>query len=103
MRQKELEEVIGPVMTVSSFKYQHDAVKHANNCPLGQAAYLFHSDLEKAARVASKIEASRICIIRTEFEEPAAVVAGMKNSGQGREGGDELLRFFSRESLITGH
>jgi aminomuconate-semialdehyde/2-hydroxymuconate-6-semialdehyde dehydrogenase len=96
------DEVVGPFVSISSFKYQHDAIKHANNSPLGQAAYIFHPDQEKALKIASKIEASRIFVNgdARSFWDPSVVFAGVKGSGLGREGGEESLAFFSRETLI---
>jgi aminomuconate-semialdehyde/2-hydroxymuconate-6-semialdehyde dehydrogenase len=98
------EEVVGPFVTIASFKYQHDAVKHANNSPLGQAAYIFHGDPEKAMKVASKVEAGRIFVgTGPSIDEDRFPHGGIKTSGLGREGGEASLGFFSRETaIVTG-
>lgn len=96
------DEILGPLVTVSSFKYLHDAIKHANNSPLGQAAFVYHSLGSKAARVAQKLEAGRIFLNsgRPLMDERMSY-EGVKNSGLGRDGGIESMRFFSRETLIA--
>ena len=96
------EEVPGPFVTAYSFKYQHDAVKHANNCPFAQAAYVFEGDQEKAKKIALKIEASRVYANAWESRpwEPSLTWQGMKQSGQGADGGLEILRHFSRTPSV---
>ena len=96
------EEVPGPFVTAYSFKYQHDAVKHANNCPFAQAAYVFEADAEKAQKIALKIEASRVYANAWEGRpwEPSLTWQGMKQSGQGADGGLEILRHFSRTPTV---
>jgi acyl-CoA reductase-like NAD-dependent aldehyde dehydrogenase len=96
------EEVVGPLVTIASFKYQHDAVKQANNSPLGQAAYVFEPQGAKALRVAQKIEAGRIFINPSgPLWDERMEFGGLKTSGLGREGGEELLNFFSKRTLIS--
>jgi acyl-CoA reductase-like NAD-dependent aldehyde dehydrogenase len=95
------EEVIGPFVTISSFKYQHDAIKQANTSPYGQAAYLFEPNGAKALRVAQKLEAGRIFINSPgPIFNGSIASGGLKTSGLGREGANELLEFFSKSSLI---
>ncbi len=96
------EEVEGPFLTISSFKYQHDALKHANTSPLGLAAYIYESQGAKAMRVAQKTEASRIFVNSAgAIFDPRLSFGAMKQSGAGRSGALELERFFSKESLIV--
>ena len=95
------EEIVGPLATIASFKYQHDAVKHANNSPLGQAAYIFHGDSDKAMKVAMKIEAGRVYLgAGPSIDEDRFPHGGVKGSGLRREGGESSLAFFSRETAV---
>ena len=96
------DEIVGPFVSISSFKYQHDAIKHANNSPLGQAAYIFHPDQEKALKIAQKIEAGRVFVNSDSRRlwDPSLSFSGVKSSGLGREGGEAALGFFSRETLV---
>ncbi len=95
------EEVPGPFASIASFKYQHDAVKHANNCPMGYSAYLFMEDQEKVVKVAQKIEASRVYINMRAKRAVDAETYPVKQSGFGGEGPEALLDFFSRPNLIV--
>ena len=96
------EESAGPLLLISSFKYQHDALKHTASSPFGLAAYVFHANAENAQRIANKIDAGRIFINAGELLwDPKADFGGLKNSGLGREGTLEFLRFFSRETMIA--
>jgi aminomuconate-semialdehyde/2-hydroxymuconate-6-semialdehyde dehydrogenase len=96
------EEVVGPLVTIASFKYQHDAIKQANNNPFGQAAYVFEPQAARAMRVAQKIEAGRVFINSSgPLGDVRMGFGGLKTSGLGREGGEELLNFFSKQTLIS--
>lgn len=96
------EEAPGPFCLVSSFKYQHDAIKHANTSPFGQVTHVFHSNVSKVQKIAQKIEAGRT------FVNPSSVLwdsrmnyGGLKASGLGREGIEANLDFFSRQTSIS--
>jgi acyl-CoA reductase-like NAD-dependent aldehyde dehydrogenase len=95
------EEVIGPLVLVSSFKYQNDAVKLASNSPFGQVVYLFHRDASKALRIAYKIDSGRVFINPSRpIWDSRGHFAGIKASGLGGEGGPEGLDFFRRQTMI---
>ncbi|MES2855690.1 MAG: aldehyde dehydrogenase family protein [Bdellovibrionota bacterium] len=49
-------EVMGPLVTATSFKYQYDAVKYANVNPFGHTGFVFEADAEKARKVGAKLE-----------------------------------------------
>jgi acyl-CoA reductase-like NAD-dependent aldehyde dehydrogenase len=99
---------LGPLAMVESFKYQLDAIKLVNNSPFGQIAYLFHADLEKASKIAVRLEAGRVVVNPTgegsELSRPSLdeSIGGLKSSGFGREGGQASLDFFSRQTAIEG-
>lgn len=90
------EEVMGPFVSISSFKYPLDAVKHANNCPFGQVAYVFGQDHERALKFARKIEAGRVFVNSGPVRDLDVEAAPLKNSGVGGDGPRALLDFFSR-------
>jgi acyl-CoA reductase-like NAD-dependent aldehyde dehydrogenase len=94
------EEIPGPFASIASFKYQHDAVKHANNCPMGYSAYLFMKDEEKALKVAQKVEASRVYINTRAKRVIDAETYPVKQSGFGGDGPEALLDFFSKPNFI---
>lgn len=95
------EEVIGPFVTVTSFKYQHDAIKHANTSPYGHSAYVFENSLGKAHRVAQKLEVGYITVNSgLTLSESELHVSALKTSGLGGWGVLDLLDFFGRRTLI---
>ncbi|HVK61088.1 MAG TPA: aldehyde dehydrogenase family protein [Bdellovibrionales bacterium] len=89
-------EVIGPLITATSFKYQHDAVKHANGNPFGHTAYVFESDIEKARKIGRKLEAGQV-YLNPQKPPMTAHPQGLKASGLGHKT-TALLEFFSFES-----
>lgn len=95
------DEINGPLITVSSFKYQFDALKYANTSPLGKAGYVWSKDLEKAKKVARKLEVGRVFV----NELPKAFISdryiGAKESGFGAEGVKDLLEFCSHRINVT--
>jgi aminomuconate-semialdehyde/2-hydroxymuconate-6-semialdehyde dehydrogenase len=95
------QEIVGPFVTISSFKYLNDAVKSANNSPMARAAYVFEDDPEKAVRVAQKIESSQIfCNQTAQALDAELEFTQLKSSGFGDENGLALSRFFSRPTVV---
>ncbi|RYZ73354.1 MAG: aldehyde dehydrogenase [Proteobacteria bacterium] len=96
------EEIIGPFINATSFKYQHDALKHANTSPFGGSAYIFEANGAKAKRVATLIETGSVYINSgVPLFDMSVEREPLKASGQGRVGGSALLNFFSRRSSIA--
>jgi len=80
------EEIFGPVLSIIPYKTEEEAIKIANDSPYGLAAYVSSEDHERAVRVASQIDAGRICI--NGFSHDLLVpFGGFKQSGIGREYG----------------
>lgn len=97
----QLEEIAGPFVLASSFKYQHEALKHANVSPYGRVGYIFDSDTERARRVAQKLQTGSVFINAAEPAfDPLIEIPLLKNSGFQPEGGSAMLTFFSRRSKI---
>jgi succinate-semialdehyde dehydrogenase / glutarate-semialdehyde dehydrogenase len=83
------EETFGPIAPVTVFDEEDEVIKMANDTSYGLAAYLYTSDLSRAIRVS---EALRFAIIGINDINPTSAAApfgGMKESGIGREGGQE--------------
>lgn len=89
------EEILGPLITISSFKYQFDAIKFANTSPLGRAAYVWSSDLGKSEKVARKLEVGRVFINSLPKRAMPRRFQAAKNSGFGGEGLLDFLEFVS--------
>ena len=94
------EEIFGPIVTIIPFKDEGEAIDIANDTEYGLSATIWTEDIDKATRVARNIDAGVIWIncwlvrnLRTPF-------GGMKQSGMGREGGTEILNFFTEPKNI---
>jgi len=95
-----MEEIFGPVVTLQSFKTEDEALQLANTSNYGLAATIWTQDASKANRVAAKVESGIVWINCWLLRDLRTAFGGMKNSGVGREGGWEALRFFTETKNI---
>ena len=95
-----MEEIFGPVVTLQPFATEEEALELANACNYGLAATIWTQDVSKANRVAAKVEAGIIWVNCWLLRDLRTPFGGMKNSGVGREGGWEALRFFTEARNI---
>ncbi|MFC4163095.1 aldehyde dehydrogenase family protein [Epilithonimonas zeae] len=93
------EEIFGPVLSIIPYKDEEDAVRIANDTPYGLAAYISSSDNERAERVASRIDAGRVCINGFRHD-PMVPFGGFKQSGIGREYGEFGLQPYLETKAI---
>ena len=94
------EEIFGPVVTIQPFDTEEEAIAMANSNDYGLAATIWTSDLSKAHRCSEHIKSGIIwvnCWLQRDLRTP---FGGMKNSGVGREGGWEALRFFTEPKNV---
>jgi len=89
------EEVFGPVVTLLPFDSEEEALEIANSTDYGLTASIWTSDLSRAHRLAGQIEAGIVWINCWMLRDLRTPFGGVKNSGLGREGGWEALRFFT--------
>jgi aminomuconate-semialdehyde/2-hydroxymuconate-6-semialdehyde dehydrogenase len=94
------EEIFGPVVTLQSFKTEEEALQLANATRYGLAATIWTQDISRANRVAAKVECGIIWINCWLLRDLRTPFGGMKNSGVGREGGWEALRFFTEAKNV---
>ena len=94
------EEIFGPVVTLIPFSSEAEAVTIANSTQYGLAATVWSGAPEKANRVAEQIDAGIVWINCWMVRDLRTPFGGMKNSGLGREGGDEALRFFAEPKNV---
>jgi aminomuconate-semialdehyde/2-hydroxymuconate-6-semialdehyde dehydrogenase len=94
------DEIFGPVVTVQSFRNEAEAVKLANDSRYGLAASLWTGNLARAHRVAEEVACGTIWVNTWLFRDLRVPFGGMKESGVGREGGDEAIRFFTEAKNI---
>ena len=94
------EEIFGPVVTLQSFKTEEEALQLANASQYGLAATIWTQDISKANRVAAKVESGIVWINCWLVRDLRTPFGGMKNSGVGREGGWEALKFFTEAKNV---
>lgn len=95
-----LEEIFGPVVTLNPFKTEEEAIDIANSTRYGLSCTLWTSDLKRAHRVSHAVQSGIIWVNCWLLRDLRTPFGGMKDSGIGREGGSEALRFFSEPQNI---
>jgi len=95
-----MEEIFGPVVTLQSFETEEEALQLANASEYGLAGTIWTENLSKAHRVANQLKSGIIWINCWLVRDLRTPFGGMKNSGVGREGGWEALRFFTEPKNI---
>lgn len=94
------EEIFGPVVTIAPFDTEAEAVRIANSTEYGLAATVWTSNLNTAHRVAANIESGIVWINTWLLRDLRTPFGGVKNSGVGREGGFEALKFFTESQNV---
>jgi aminomuconate-semialdehyde/2-hydroxymuconate-6-semialdehyde dehydrogenase len=95
------EEIFGPVVTIAPFDSEDDAVALANGTRYGLAANLWTRHRARGMRLAERLEFGIVWINSWLLRDLRVPFGGVKQSGVGREGGDEALRFFTEPKAIT--
>ncbi len=95
-----MEEIFGPVVTLQPFDSVDEALQLANAVHYGLAATIWTQDISVANKVAAKLQAGIIWVNCWLVRDLRTPFGGMKNSGVGREGGWEALRFFTEQKNI---
>ncbi|MEQ8242638.1 aldehyde dehydrogenase family protein, partial [Fulvivirga sp.] len=94
------EEIFGPVVTIMPFDSEEEVVEFANSTAYGLAATIWTENLKRAHRVAHNIKSGIIWVNCWLVRDLRTPFGGMKQSGVGREGGWEALRFFTEPKNI---
>lgn len=94
------EEIFGPVLSVIPFKDFQDVVAQANDTCYGLAAGIWTSDITKAHRLARLVQAGSVWINTYGALNIAAPFGGYKQSGFGREMGQEVLQLFTETKTV---
>lgn len=94
------EEIFGPVVTVTPFSGDEEATALANASTYGLAASIWTGDLTRAHHLADRIQCGTVWVNCWLFRDLRVPFGGMKQSGVGREGGDEALRFFTEPKNV---
>lgn len=81
------EEPFGPILPVLTWQDDDEVIKRANDSDQGLGATLWCRDLERAERIASRLEAGSVWVNRAAMPMPTALFGGIKQSGIGGEWG----------------
>lgn len=94
------EEIFGPVVTVQPFDTEEEAIAIANGTPYGLASSVWTEHLTRAHRVANGLQTGIVWINCWMLRDLRTPFGGMKQSGVGREGGWDALRFFTESKNV---
>ena len=94
------EEIFGPVATLLPFEGDDEAVALANSTRYGLSASLWTRDLSRAHRLSSRLHAGIVWVNCWMLRDLRTPFGGVKQSGVGREGGMDALRFFTEAKNV---
>ena len=94
------EEIFGPVVVVTRFKTEKEALDLANDSSYGLGAAVFTTDITRGHRVAERLEAGMVWINSSQDSDPRIPFGGVKQSGIGRELGEAGLEAYSQIKAV---
>jgi len=94
------EEIFGPVVTLMPFKTEAKALQMANGVKYGLSATLWTNNLDRTMRLSKQLQSGIVWVNTWLNRDLRTPFGGMKNSGVGREGGFEALRFFTEPKNV---
>jgi len=94
------EEIFGPVVTLQPFDTEEEVLGYANSVRYGLSATVWTENLSRAHRVAAALESGIVWVNCWLLRDLRTPFGGVKDSGLGREGGFEALRFFTEEKNV---
>lgn len=94
------EEIFGPVVTLQAFDTEAEAIQLANATEYGLAATVWTQNVSRANRLAISLQAGIVWVNCWLLRDLRTPFGGVKNSGVGREGGWDALRFFTEPKNV---
>lgn len=94
------EEIFGPVVTIIPFENEEEVLQMANSTEYGLASVIWTENLSRAHNLSAKIKSGIVWINCWMVRDLRTPFGGVKNSGIGREGGLEALRFFTEPKNV---
>lgn len=94
------EEIFGPVVTIMPFDTEDEVLGYANSVRYGLSATVWTENLSRAHRVSAALESGIVWVNCWLLRDLRTPFGGVKDSGMGREGGFEALRFFTEEKNV---
>ena len=94
------EEIFGPVVTIMPFKTEEDVLQMANKVKYGLSATLWTNDLKRTMKLSNQLQAGIVWVNTWMMRDLRTPFGGVKQSGVGREGGFDALRFFTEAKNV---
>ncbi|MFF8816561.1 5-carboxymethyl-2-hydroxymuconate semialdehyde dehydrogenase [Leucobacter sp. NPDC015123] len=94
------EEIFGPVVAITPFDTDEEALELANNTKYGLAAYIWTSDLKRAHNFSQSVEAGMVWLNSNNVRDLRTPFGGVKASGLGHEGGYRSIDFYTDQQAV---
>ncbi len=94
------EEIFGPVVTIMSFKSDKEALTLANDTIYGLSSTIWTNNLNRTMQFSKQLQTGIVWVNTWMLRDLRTPFGGVKDSGVGREGGFEALRFFTEPKNI---
>lgn len=94
------EEIFGPIVSIMPFKNEADALQLANDSKYGLSSTIWTKDINRTMRVSKHLQAGIVWVNTWLNRDLRTPFGGTKQSGVGREGGFEALRFFTEPKNV---
>lgn len=94
------EEIFGPVVTIMPFSSEKEVLEMANKVKYGLSATLWTNNLKRTMRMSNQLQAGIVWVNTWMMRDLRTPFGGVKESGVGREGGFEALRFFTEAKNV---
>jgi len=95
------EEIFGPVVTIQPFDTDEQALEMANSTDYGLSATVWTNNLQRSQFLAANLQAGIVWVNTWMLRDLRTPFGGVKNSGIGREGGWDAMRFFTEAKNVT--
>ncbi len=95
------EEIFGPVAPIVTFTEEAEAVRMANDTEYGLVSYVYTGDLARGLRLSELLDSGMVGLNRGLVSDPAAPFGGTKQSGVGREGGNEGMLDYLESKYVA--
>ena len=94
------EEIFGPVVAITPFTSDEEALELANNTKYGLAAYIWTSDLKRAHNFSQAVESGMVWLNSNNVRDLRTPFGGVKASGLGHEGGYRSIDFYTEQQSV---
>ncbi|GAA3635550.1 5-carboxymethyl-2-hydroxymuconate semialdehyde dehydrogenase [Kineosporia mesophila] len=94
------EEIFGPVVAITPFDSDAEALELANGVTYGLAAYVWTNDLRRAHTFAQNLEAGMVWLNSNNVRDLRTPFGGVKASGLGHEGGYRSIDFYTDQQAV---